>query len=219
MLRLPPLSKPAPRFTGRRQEGIIVIITLICLVVLLLSSIALVRSFTNANIVAGAVAIKRDMVNQAQRGLAAATSNFQNLMPATANRLTANPQANYSPCMLPTDAYGIPIIIEDSDANFAGTQDLDGSHDPACAANPISTGAGNDVVDNVTNVTVRYVIDRMCVTTASPGATNCVVSNPGQATAGTQWVPRPAGVAPPIYRVTVRVKVGNLSSYVQGVYS
>jgi hypothetical protein len=213
----------APRFAGRAEKGIIVIITLIALVVLLLSSIALVRSFTNSNLVSGAVAIKRDMVNQAQRGLVLASQTFQQniLLSAIANRNQAVPQFNYSPCILPTDAYGIPIIIEDSDANLTATTDLDGNNDPACASTAISAGVGNDIATPEDNNTVgiRYVIDRLCLTTAAPSAATCVVSNLGAATDGTQQWKRPKGIAAPVYRITVRVKVGNLTSYVQGTYS
>lgn len=212
------LSRRSPHLGGRAEAGIIVIITLIALVVLLLSSIALVRSFTNANIVAGSVAIKRDMVNQAQRGLSLATAAFTNPeLASAAERVTAVPDLNYSPCMLPSDAYGIPIIIQDTDANFVGTTDLDGSHDPACSSSAIAN-ATHDIIDPITQVAVRYVIDRLCVTTASPNATACIVST-GTLPGGTQYVARPAGAAVPVYRITVRVKTGNLSSYVQSTVS
>lgn len=218
---LPALSTRTPRFAGRKERGIIVIVTLICLVVLLLSSIALVRSFTNSNIVAGSVAIKRDMVNEAQRGLSAAVNQFSSVYLSSAgNLLTAEPNANYSPCMLPSDAYGIPIILEDTDANFTGTADLDGLQDTNCASGAVAM-TSNDIVDNqVSQSTIRYVIDRLCTTTNPNNvASGCVTTTLGQVTAGTQWIQRTSGSAQPVYRVTVRVKIGNLTSYAQTTVS
>jgi Tfp pilus assembly protein PilX len=216
---LPALSMRTPRLAGREERGIIVIVTLICLVVLLLSSIALVRSFTNANIVAGSVAIKRDMVNEAQQGLSAAVNNFSSVyLSSAANLALAEPNANYSPCMLPSDAYGIPIIIEDSDANFGGTTDLDGTQDPNCASGSVAK-TSNDIADATSQATIRYVIDRLCTTTAVSSGSGCVTTSLGQVTAGTQWIQRTSGSAQPVYRVTVRVKIGNLTSYAQTTVS
>jgi Tfp pilus assembly protein PilX len=215
-----PVVHREPRYAGRAERGIIVIITLICLVVLLLSSIALVRSFTNANIVAGGVAIKRDMVNEAQQGLAVAVNQFTTVnLNSVGNQGLAEPGSNYSPCMLPSDSYGIPIIIEDNDTNFAGTADLDGSQDTNCSSSPVAQVANDLPVNANTQASIRYVIDRLCTTTAPSTSATCVVTTLGQVSSGTQYIKRTTGAAKPVFRVTVRVKIGNLTSYAQTTVS
>jgi type IV pilus assembly protein PilX len=196
------------------QRGIALVFTLIAVLVLLLSSIALVRSFTNATLVAGSLAFKRDVVNQSERGLNTVTAFFATgALQNPASRIAPNTLANYSPCVLPSDARGIPIILQD-DANFAGTTDTDATHDPQCGQ--VFTSAANDITDATTNVTIRYVIDRLCINTQQPQSGSCIVSqlgDPLKAQVGNSNQQQLQVL--PVYRVTVRVISGNVRTFVQ----
>ena len=213
-----PYSPGKPVLRARAgQRGIALVFTLIAILVLLIASIAMVRSFTTATLVAGSLAFKRDVVNRSEVGLSQVVTLFApgGILNPTANRTAPQPTANYSPCVLPSDSRGVPIIIQD-DANFATSTDTDGSHDGACAA--VFASAGNDIIDASTNVTIRYVIDRLCINTQMPAAGTCIVSqlgNPLKAQVGNSNQQQLQGQVLPIYRVTVRVISGNVRTYVQ----
>jgi Tfp pilus assembly protein PilX len=214
-------TRHAPRRTPRhsaplRQRGIALVFTLIAVVVLLVASVAMVRSFTTATLVAGSLAFKRDVTNQSERGISAVNTIFTTgALQNSVARLTATPSANYTPCVLPSDSRGIPIILED-DANFTSTTDTDATHDANCAT--VFTSAANDITDATTNVTIRYVIDRLCVNTASPAAVSCITSQSGQPPniqIGNSNQQEEHGTIVPVYRVSVRVISGNVRTYVQ----
>jgi type IV pilus assembly protein PilX len=53
----------------QKQNGVILLVTLLALVIIMLSSLALVRSTDTNMILAGNYAFKRDVVNQAERAV------------------------------------------------------------------------------------------------------------------------------------------------------
>ena len=55
--------------TKKNQNGVILLVTLLALVIMMLASLALVRSTDTNLILAGNYAFKRDVVNQAEQAL------------------------------------------------------------------------------------------------------------------------------------------------------
>jgi hypothetical protein len=94
--------------------------------------------------------------------------------------------------VLPTNAQGVPLALLDDTAGPNGF---------------LSVGvAANDIIPNATSqVTIRYVIDRLCTLTGTASSPNCVQST-ALPTGGT--ANHNTAVAPPsatVYRVSVRV--------------
>ncbi len=171
------------------QRGVVLIFSLIILLILTIGAVALMRSMNNSLFGAGNLAFRRDLVNQSEQAIANVLVQFQAggaLVGLTTGNVTAS---NYSASILPTNAQGVPTALLDNGAFGAvGT-----------AANDITPAAYPDV-------TIRYVIDRLCVTgTVAPTPTACVqsISSPPGGTV-TQTGP----VTPPsatVYRLSVRV--------------
>jgi type IV pilus assembly protein PilX len=172
-IRSLPRVRPAPR-SPANQRGIILAVTMIVLVIMLLSAIALIRSYGTSVGVAGNLAIRRDLVNQAERATGTVVSKFGTTGSLTTGLRDFNQVGfNYSACALPADVHGVPTLLSDTDANFANTNDLTPSPwtDPACIS-PVASGA-LDITDPVTQTVVRYVIDRQCVSTGDSSTQGC----------------------------------------------
>ena len=157
---------PTPRPV--RQRGVVLLFSLIALVVLLLAAVALMRSFSTSQFMAGNIAFKRDLQNQGERAVDRVLASFRSGQPLAsaatrANNLTSR---NYSATTLGVNAQGIPSIL--TDANFGNTwtaPDIDGTTDSDLANQGVS---------------IRYIVDRMCNATGDEqtlGAANCVVSD------------------------------------------
>jgi hypothetical protein len=180
------------RLTQRHaQSGVVMVMTLICLVLMLIASVALTRSSTNSLLQAGNFAFKRDLLNQAERGFAQAIKelNTGNELSLESYRELDQKPKNYSAKKLDSNAQGIPnVLINDSAFKASGmTQE--------------------DISDN--GVTIRTVIDRQCDETVTTFSTaHCVpyedISNAAQA--GTARLKRVKGESRTTYRISVRVK-------------
>lgn len=178
---------------GRRlasgERGVTVVIALIALVVLLISGVALIRSFDTSLLMAGNLSFKRDLVNQGERGLRKVSALLTS--GALVDETTRNSNlatANYSAVALASDSHGLPTILSASDANFAAAM----------------TGA--DLVDTDSQVQIRYVIDRQCASTGAFDASTCLTTPTASDKAGTAWIKRAGGERRPVYRISVRVK-------------
>ncbi|MBA3588961.1 hypothetical protein [Methylibium sp.] len=134
-----------------RQRGAVLILSLIILVVLLGASAALVRSMDTSMFLAGNLAFKRDLMNQAERAvpvvLDALTTGALSTATARANDLKSS---NYSARVLPSTDQGIPDALLLTDTAFEALS--------------YATG-GNDIAVSAQDVTIRYVIDRLSVAT------------------------------------------------------
>lgn len=191
---------PRPPHPRRSQRGVVMIITLLALVLLLVGAVALVRSMTTSTLISGHLAIKRDLQNQAERGIATAVAQLKSgsLVGETA-RESNLAGANYSAAALASNAEGIPnVLIKDSTfttANFAA----------------------GDITDADTGIEVRWVIDRQCTATGAFSSARCqfMFSEPDKG--GSDFLRKPGGEARAMYRITVRVKDTrrNTLSYVQ----
>jgi Tfp pilus assembly protein PilX len=171
-----------------RQRGVVLIFSLIVLLILAIGAVAVLRSVNSSLLSAGNLAFHRDLVNQAEQALSTVMTEFKtNGPPLNGATIADLPAANYVSTALPTNAQGVPLVLLNN-AAFA----LVGS-----AAN-ILPGATPDV-------TIRYIIDRLCTNTGNANIVNCVQST-GLPTGGT--ANHNTALAPPsatVYRVSVRV--------------
>ena len=110
---------PCPaRRTVRACRGIALPFTLIALVVLLLAGVGLIRAMDVGLLQAGNLAFRRDLANQAERGIAQAVTLLNSGALATESAREAHSLANnYSATRLATNAQGIPTLLT-SDAAF-----------------------------------------------------------------------------------------------------
>ena len=176
--------------SAARQQGVVLIFSLIVLLILAIGAVALMRSVDTSQVSAGNLAFHRDLVNQGEQAVATVMTEFKTNGPPLGGATTASMQsANYSATTLPTNTQGVPLVLLD-DAAFA----------------LIATAP--DLVGRTSDVLVRYVVDRLC--TATPltviATSNACVQSTGLPTGGT--ANRNTAVAPPsatVYRVSVRV--------------
>lgn len=169
------------------QAGVALVIVLIALVILLISAVALVRSFDVSLLQAGNLAFKRDLKNEAERGVLAAVKLLSNGALATeAARKANSPASNYSSARLPSSDRGIPLVLLD-DNQFAAA----------------GMGAA-DIVDTDTSVTLRYVIDRQCLAAGEVATATCVTVSSKTDEANDSRHRQVKGEERPVYRISVR---------------
>lgn len=202
-----------------RQRGVVLLFSLIALGIMLIVAVALVRSFNSSLFTAGNIGFKRDLQNQSERAVDAVLTEFRsggNLASPTA-RGANNTAYNYSATMLPVNAQGIPNALQNNTA-FAAV----GS-------------TGKDIPVSGMNVTVRYVVDRLCAATGdetSLGAGVCrLADNPvpvGTSLSNLQGADRAplcptcASAAPQgvVYRLSVKVTgPRNTQSFFQSTFT
>jgi Tfp pilus assembly protein PilX len=175
--------------SAARQQGVVLIFSLIVLLILAIGAVALLRSVDTSLVSAGNLAFHKDLVNQAEQAVASVMTEFKtNALPLGGATTVSMPAANYSASTLATNAQGVPAALLD-DTVFAA----------------VATSANDIIPSAASQVTIRYVIDRLCVAgTVIPTTTACVQST-GLPTGGT--ANRNTAVAPPsatVYRVSVR---------------
>jgi Tfp pilus assembly protein PilX len=176
--------------TAARQRGVVLIFSLIVLLILAIGAVALLRSVNSSLASAGNLAFHRDLINQGEQAVANVVSEFKtNALPLGGATTASLLAANYSASTLPANAQGVPTALLDN-AAFAA----------------VGTAA-NDIVPSATSqVTIRYVIDRLCTPLTVVASSTACVQSTGLPTGGT--ANRNTAVAPPsatIYRISVRV--------------
>jgi Tfp pilus assembly protein PilX len=171
-----------------RQRGVVLIFALLVLLILAIGAVAVLRSVGNSQLSAGNLAFHRDLVNQGEQAVANVMTAFKTNAPPLNGITTADlPAANYSSVALPTNPQGVPTALL-SNAAFAAV-----------------TAPANIIPGATPDITIRYIIERLCTLTGGATITNCVQST-GLPTGGTHN--RNTAVAPPsatVYRVSVRV--------------
>jgi Tfp pilus assembly protein PilX len=164
-----------------RQRGVILVITLVALVILLIGSAALIRSYDVSMLMAGNLAFKRDLVNQGERGIALAIKEFKDGGLATETARWQNlASSNYSATSLDGEL-GVPDALRKKT-----TPDID--------------------EEKTKGVKIYYVIDRQCRDTGEYDSMKCQMSLPAKDPAGTSWIKRAGGESLPLYRISVRVQ-------------
>lgn len=176
-----------PSSSRPRQRGVTLLIAIIALVVMTVGALALVRSTQTSLRMSGNLAFKRDLANQAERGIALAVADLRTgALSSNAARASNVASRNYSATRLASSTQGIPNILFD-DAAFT------------------SAFTRADVSD--TGITVRYVIDRLCAPgTGTFDPTSCAfVSRSAQQNRGEPDPKNLGSINSGIYRVSVRV--------------
>jgi Tfp pilus assembly protein PilX len=183
-VRLTALQRPPAQ-----QHGVVLIFSLIVLLILTIGAVALMRSMSSSLFSAGNMAIRRDLVNQGEWALANVSKQFQS-GGALVGLTTTNVQArNYSATILTANPQGVPLaLLNGTTFSNVGT-------------------AANDILGATPDVSIRYVIDRLC----SSGTSTASSANCSQSVAGPTGGTFGKGVSPPplptatIYRLSVRV--------------
>lgn len=188
-----------------KQSGVVLFITLISLVIMLIASVALIRSTDTNLLISGSLAFKRDVVNQAERSMPVIRANFSSGALASSNsrRTDSLSNNNYSAVILPSSAQGIPTILLNT-SNF----------DAAMPSNNIVYAAGS--------ITVRYVIDRMCLASGEISPTSCTISKPGtDIGGGKKQIPgKLTGSDGVVYRISIRATgPKNAEAYMQSTFT
>jgi type IV pilus assembly protein PilX len=177
-------SRTVPWQQRRTQRGVTLLIAIIALVVMTIGAVALVRSSNTSLRLSGNLAFKRDLVNQAERGVALALADLRAGPLSTPNSRTANAGSrNYSATAL-NSTQGIPDVLL-SDTAFAAA----------------FTRA--DTTD--TGITVRYVIDRQCNAAGAFVAANCTAVSKSADSECCELKPPLGSIESPVYRISVRV--------------
>jgi len=146
MLTLKYIITPSPG----KQKGVTLMITLIMLVVMTLSAIALIRSTDTTNLIAGNVAFQQGTTNSAQRGIQAGMADLARLNNGIALGSQYSP-VNCNQTQTPWWSWWNTInLSQKCTSNNAAT------FKPALALDPL--GNNSDASGN----TVYYLIERLC---------------------------------------------------------
>ncbi|SEF34057.1 hypothetical protein ABL840_32205 [Variovorax sp. NFACC27] len=188
----------APR--GRRQRGIVLLFCLIVLVILLVGGVAVMRSTHTSLASAGNLAFRRDLASQGEQAASNVLTAFKSGALKTATLSAASiPSANYSAVELTANDQGIPLVLLSNSSSPNGTDFTGATFSPTASD---LTGATSDV-------TIRYVIDRLCRAAGTATTSTCVYSpSSSNVTGGSSQLPasqRPASTISPVYRLSVRV--------------
>jgi Tfp pilus assembly protein PilX len=145
--------------TRRAQRGAVLLFAMIALVVLLIGTVALMRSMNTSLFTAGNFGFKRDLTNQGERAMATVLDLVQTgALGNDGARQASAAASNYSASVLPANAQGVPLALL-TDAAFAAVG-----------------VAGNDIALADMGVTVRYVIDRLCVAAGPATQDGCTLA-------------------------------------------
>jgi hypothetical protein len=192
--------KPVPSRcrSVRGQSGVVLIYALIAVMLLMISGMALVKGMGTSLAVGGNFALRRDLINQGEEGVANAKALFATggLLASALSRQTSSTAANYSATTLAnsnaSDYNGIPMALL-NDTTFAGV---------GSSANDITGTFG---------ISIRYVIDRQCTTTGKPNSAACMTFSSAckagtAGCSGNVQLSQGAGtISKPVYRITVRI--------------
>ncbi len=185
----------------RCQRGVVMLFGLIALAIMLIGAVAIVRSMNTSLANAGNLGFKRDLTNQGERAMAEVLVAMQTgALSSELARQSDNTTLNYSARQFDdanTTAQGLPIALVD-DVAFAAV-----------------ASAGRDITVAELNVTVRYVVDRMCKTAGVAEANHCTMADGRVANSANASDPITAefgsaggaGAVPQqvVYRLSVRV--------------
>lgn len=199
-----------------RQKGVVLLFTLIVLTILLIGSVAVIRSMNTSLFSAGNLAFRRDLVNQGEQAISTVFAMLSKggVFEGSAATASSIANLNYSAVQLQTNAQGIPIALLDNQAPYTGPDISGGTFSPTAVAIPGAT----------TDVSIRYVLDRLCNdsgTAATLGTAKCVnqpsIVEVRGGTAGV--VPLPSAPSL-IYRLTIRVDgPRNTQVFIQSSFS
>lgn len=173
-MSLHPVRLPSwqPARGPRHQRGVTMLFGLIALAVMMIGAAAMVRSMNTQFFNAGNLGFKRDLTNQGERAMVqirAAVTGTGALVTETARQSHVS-GSNYRATFLASNAQGIPNAL---------------------LTNTAFTGIGvttNDITVAGQEVTIRYVVDRLCHNTGPADPSHCVMVDLGvpQGTSSTE---------------------------------
>jgi type IV pilus assembly protein PilX len=190
--------------TQSRQSGVILIVALIVLAAMTLAGIALIRSTSTGNRVAGNLAFQQSATLSADTGVEAAIAWLE------LNKAGSTLHQN---SVTQTDGY-----VASRSQDPTGTQ----SWDTWWTTNAVNTGYMHTMATDAAGNTVRYIINRLCNAGGDPASgIGCAVA---PAVVGSEGNSKGSGVLPvklptqQYYRITARVDgPRNTVSFVQVV--
>jgi Tfp pilus assembly protein PilX len=195
---------------NQNQNGVILLVTLLALVIMMLASLALVRSTDTNLILAGNYAFKRDVVNQAEQAVPKIKSLFTSgALQSASSRTIDNSKINYYASIQANNTQGLPNVL-------LGLADND----------------ANNIIDTQSGVTVRYIIDRMSISVGAPSIDNGgfvpinQINNAGDGliretgTSGNPNRPQVNGGMVSLYRISIRATgPRNTESFLQVIFT
>lgn len=196
-----------------RQKGFSLFITLIALLVISLSAVALIRSVDTNTVIAGNLAFKQTATTSADSVVETAITWLQ----ANNNGTTLNNTAV---------ALGYSASVTNSAADPQGVAYWDSISAGAClmaTGGGCVSGSGTPLQDAAGN-TGEYIIQRLCANTGAASGADCIVSAGAVGSSGASLDPNnPISVVVQTqvyYRILVKVTgVRNAASYVQVIVS
>lgn len=193
---------------SKHQRGVVLPVTLISLIIMLIASVALIRSTDNSLLSAGHISFKRDIINQAERAIPDIRNRFilsTGALNKPTNRQENLLSSNYYASAQPTNNNGIPTVLID-------TSEFDGKF------------SSNNIVDSTAGVTIRYLIDRLCINTGEVDIANCAMVSSTTDTGGDAMQlgneGKASGADVPVYRISIRVTgPRNTEAFIQSTFS
>lgn len=207
----------------KRQQGVVLIITLIALVAMTLAAIALVRSVDTGNVVAGNMAFKQGAVQSADAGTEAAITWLTGVAGIATSYNDIPEQGYYATSqeeLDPTGNNGDPNhALIDWDGNNCNDAVAGGTATNCIEPFPANPG---DAVPNAAGYIVQYVIHRLCPSTGLPSNCASTSSTVAGTSAGAKDYTSKGGLSGQTeveyYRITSRVKgPRNTVSYVETI--
>ncbi len=199
----------------RRQDGVVLFIALIALVVIMLAAIALVRSVDTGNLIAGNVAFRRAATSSADSGLESAIAW---LAAKQTEDSAINPFLDDSHALNQTNAakgFYSSYSNDPADASFLDVTSAALWADESDDDDERSASGGMDASGN----SIRYIIQRMCKTPNQKlTAGDCIFSDRVVDTDSKKTSPPTPekNGSSVMYRVTARVTgPRNTISYIQ----
>lgn len=184
------------------QTGIILPITLISLLILLIASVALIRSTDTSLLIAGQIGFKRDAINQAERAIPEIRKIFDTGGALNNASLREDDVAtsNYFATIQPSNSSGIPLQL-------LGT----------------SFGTSNAITNDMAKISIRFLIDRMCLNKGPVTFNHCTTASSSSDVGGdalSLGEGKADGVDLPVYRISIRVTgPRNTEAFLQSTFS
>lgn len=204
------MSKKA--FKPAVQQGVVLFIALIALVVMSLAAVALIRSVDTNTMIAGNLAFKQSALVSSDRGVETALAWVEAKTIATPADLNADTTANADNGYYAT--YLTPNL--DSDAVLKDSDTWADAKSAYATGTDIAAGTGPD------GNNIRYIVQRMCREAVAPTADKCLFGEAelGTGSKGVKDATEAGAIInsqqSPMYRVTVRVTgPKNTVSYAQ----
>lgn len=189
----------------RCQRGVVLLFALIALAVMMIASVALVRSFNASLSGAGNIAFKRDLRNQGERAIQRVLDNFRGtgaFVDETA-RLTSNALLNYSA----TAFSGTQITSEGIPIDLLSRNKFGAAGD--------GTWRGEPIIVDEQGVTIYYLVDRLCSQAGTPSTDRCQIAGASEKGVSGSHQKTPDNTSgetagssvalPVIYRISIRV--------------